>query len=967
MKRYVCLAFSLVAILCISAQVSQLGVPFFCNYTSTDYNGNNRNSDVSVDENGNVFVANFEGLLYYDQASWRIEHLTNLTRPTALYRDSKNVLWVGGYNYFGKVATNANGALYLLSIENKADIRGEVAKIWEEGKELKFILNNDNVYKCNVADNRVTLLGKKAISDSLISLPFNLDVAATQVLTIDNGLKAVATTGRGLFLFDNDDNLLCNITEQNGLCSNNINRLAYNGKGMLWGATENGIFSMSIPSPYTIFGKTEGIHGEVYSICKFAGKTYVGTTSGLYRQNGLFFEHIDMINHLCWTMEELNGQLLIGSEGGLYAISSGGNVRQLNSSDTRALKVVGDVFYTGEGNGCYLNKLSGERYVVCNQPNVIRILTDENKNLWLQTLYGEIWCRKTNQPFFSLFKKDIAKDKFNSLMRATLVEMAGKVIVLDIHDKSPFAYPQFSYTDRDGFTWLTNDEGINLYAWKDGKRYDNYDMLLYPIRNEVIRCMWVDDKTLWFGGKNGVIVIDRLVNDPLSNSTPNLRICSMTVNGENVVWGGFGTQPTNIGSLKNSQNNIAFTFAVDFSMMQGAVLYQYRMDNNEWSKPSVQKHALFNNQSRGRHTFEVKAIDSFGHETNIAAIQFDIQAPFYLKWYMIALYVILLGVLFVLLMRWRTQRLEKEKLRLESIVNERTAEVVKQRDEIVKQKNEIEEKSQRLETALDDLNQAQHELIRQEKLATVGNLTKGLIDRILNPLNYINNFSKLSQSLVKDIETNIEKEKDKIDEEEYEDTMDVLGMLTGNLEKVSEHGQNTTRTLKAMEEMLKDRSGGIAQMELTSVLRQDQEMMITYYAKEIEECRINVRFNIPDSEIQINGNASQLSKTFMSIINNSIYAVVKKSKQDKFDPEVAVSVTTQGKNVVLKFFDNGIGIEDTIIDKIFDPFFTTKTTGEASGVGLYLSKEIIQNHGGDISVKSEKNVCTELTIVLPTL
>jgi hypothetical protein len=81
----------------------------------------------------------------------------------------------------------------------------------------------------------------------------------------------------------------------------------------------------------------------------------------------------------------------------------------------------------------------------------------------------------------------------------------------------------------------------------------------------------------------------------------------------------------------------------------------------------------------------------------------------------------------------------------------------------------------------------------------VGNLTKGLIDRILNPLNYINNFSKLSQALVKDIQINIEKEKDKIDEEEYEDTIDVLGMLTGNLEKVSEHGQNTTRTLKAME------------------------------------------------------------------------------------------------------------------------------------------------------------------------
>ena len=56
-------------------------------------------------------------------------------------------------------------------------------------------------------------------------------------------------------------------------------------------------------------------------------------------------------------------------------------------------------------------------------------------------------------------------------------------------------------------------------------------------------------------------------------------------------------------------------------------------------------------------------------------------------------------------------------------------------------KNEIEEKSLKLEKALKELGQAQDELVRQEKMATVGKLTQGLIDRILNPLNYINNFS----------------------------------------------------------------------------------------------------------------------------------------------------------------------------------------------------------------------------------
>ena len=329
-----------------------------------------------------------------------------------------------------------------------------------------------------------------------------------------------------------------------------------------------------------------------------------------------------------------------------------------------------------------------------------------------------------------------------------------------------------------------------------------------------------------------------------------------------------------------------------------------------------------------------------------------------MRWYMILFYLMLAALLVYVLFRYRMHRLNVEKHRLEAIVQERTTEVVKQKDE-------IEEKSKSLEKALDDLNKAQHKLIRQEKMATVGKLTQGLIDRILNPLNYINNFTKLSEGLVKDIEANIVDDKDKMDSENYEDTMDVLGMLRGNLQKVGEHGQNTTRTLKAMEEMLKDRSGGVVPMDLLPVLRQDKEMLNNYYADDIRKYGIKIEFDIPQTPIPINGNADQLSKTLMSLLGNAVYAVVKKAQREKYQPEVSLSVSIVENiaNIVIR--DNGIGIEPTIINKVFDPFFTTKTTGEAAGVGLYLSHEIVLSHGGTIDVKSEKNIYTEFIITLP--
>ena len=105
----------------------------------------------------------------------------------------------------------------------------------------------------------------------------------------------------------------------------------------------------------------------------------------------------------------------------------------------------------------------------------------------------------------------------------------------------------------------------------------------------------------------------------------------------------------------------------------------------------------------------------------------------------------------------------------------------------------------------------------------------------------------------------------------------------------------------------------------------------------------------------------------MSMIGNSIYAVVKKYRQKQYSPVVRLSLSTdkeQGR-VVLGIYDNGIGIESTIIDKIFDPFCTTKTTAEAVEVGMYLSREIVLNHGGEIDVKSTKEVETQFTITIP--
>ena len=944
---------------------SAQGLPFFRNFTAAEYHANNMNFDTETDENGIVYVANFEGLMYYDHAEWRIIRTPGTTRVTVCYRAEDNQIWVGGYNYFGKIQRKDNGEITLRRIGREDLFRGEVKEIYEENGKLLFVVSNGIIYE--VKNDQVSVykrLDEKSLKMGMLDV-VNIDamergekdIAMNDTVleeSVGNDLTAILRKNSGLIIRNDKTHTSYPLTDANGLCSNNIAYGAYDGNAFLWVSTGKGLFSMQIPSSYSRFTVNEGLSGSVYSIEAFNGKIYVGAEDGLFRQEGMHFVKVTGINHACWDLKKSSRGLLAATADGTYRLSPDGKLTLLTNTTSLVVEEDDKVIYTGEINGIYQIDANGQnRKKVCNLDNVRKFLKDSDGVIWAQSLYGTVWLKKPNEQNFVLYKTGKKTETMS-----TIVPVNGQVQVINADDTKPFPYPLFSYIDEKGVTWLTNNEGKELYRWKDGKRQEDMSRLLFPIHETTIRTMLVQDNQIWIGSDDGLTIIDTGVKEPLMDMPPKLFIRTVTLNNDSVLWGGFGTMPEMLPDLNHSEGNLSFTFSISYTPVVGKTLYRYKLDNGKWSAWSTTTYASFTNLPDGAHAFSVQAQDAMNRQSDIVSIRFNITPPFYKQWYMNLLYLLLMFVVIYALFQLRLRKLEKDKLRLESIIQERTAEVVKQKDE-------IEEKSKRLETALKDLGEAQNELIRQEKMATVGKLTQGLIDRILNPLNYINNFAKLSEGLVKDVKANVEDEKEQMSEDNYEDTMDVLDMLSGNLQKVGEHGQNTTRTLKAMEEMLKDRSGGIISMDLSAVISQNEKMLQEYYKKEIAEHHIKTVFNLPETHLQIDGNAEQLSKTIMCLLGNSIYAVVKKAMNTSYSPEIVLEAKDAGDAVKITVHDNGIGIEDTIINKIFDPFFTTKTTGEAAGVGLYLSREIVQNHGGDISVQSVKNDYTEFTITLP--
>ena len=905
--------------------VSAQGIPYLRNYTAEEYKGHNQNFDVIAAKDGTLYAANFEGLLYYDNAQWRIIHTPGISRITAVFQDSKDRIWTGGYNYFGYLKVDGNGNLQMHPCTANQPFQGEVQWIFEQEGTIYFLASDKEVYAVR-NDSYVWAAGKKSPSSSRKEYFINGDVEITQVEDLEeNGLQALSTNGNGVIFVDAQGRELLRVTEQNGLCSNNVSHMDYNRHGMLWGATDNGIFCIAFPSVYTHFTSYEGLRGEVLSIEKMDGHIYAGTLSGLYRLEGKTFVPVADITHACWQLVKQGNTLLAATSNGVYRISAT-NATQLTKGNTLSILTDGtNNFYSGETDGVFYNQ-NGTPKKISDIEKVVKILRDKQNNMWLQNLYGKLWKHngKTFEPYTKNDKDEIS----------TLVEFNNMLMPIEANSLRPISYPSFSYLDSQGVTWLTNNKGNELYAYKDGAKDAGLSSSVFPLMDFSVRAMLRDGQLLWIGGDKGINIVDREHKEPSNIPKPRLLLRSILLHGDSVLWGGYGPQPLKLDPLPSHERHIMFNYSIDYHNMLLKTQYRTRLNGGRWTAWETSTTEEYSNLSYGKFLFEVQARDAFGHLSDIVSIRFSIDYPFYLRWYMNILYVLVAGLLVYGIIQWRLRRLEKDKHRLERIVQERTSEVV-----------------------------------RLEKMATVGKLTQGLIDRILNPLNYINNFAKLSEGLVKDVKANVEDEQEHMDPENYEDTMDVLDMLKGNLEKVGEHGVNTTRTLKAMEEMLKDRSGGIVPMNLTPILSQDEEMLRTYFKNEIAQYGIDITFNIPSDDIQLNGNGDQLSKTFTNMLGNAVYAVIKKAskQQGAYQPHIGLDVTVDNKQVVLKFTDNGIGIEETIIGKIFDPFFTTKTTGEAAGVGLYLCHEIVQNHNGTITVQSVKDQFTEFTITLPTL
>lgn len=817
-----------------------MGVPFFRNYSAGEYNAHNRNFDVLCDEDGHTFFANFEGLLVYDHVNWKIVHTPDISRVVSLSKDMDGTILFDSINLTGWIESFEGDSIKVAYAPLSGKVRREetVVDRW----------NDIEVYqRLKLGENR------------------------TLLATATDGVIAVDAQGKEIWRVNVDD----------GLCSNSITKLAYDGKGTVWGATDNGVFSISVSEVYTRFTEKEGFRGQISCIEMCGPTLMVGTFQGLFRLQEQRFVQVPEINHACWQMVQ-------GAPGTLYAATSDGLYEYVNGK-VRQLTTRFSLSITALGDGSYL---IGELEQVCRFrpgegvrpigpiPTVTSFLKD-GYGVWALSLAGDYYYMKDGEQEFQPME-------------------SGPISRL------------FEYVDKDGHVWHSSGDGTGLY-------YDDMpeDLRKWvePFAQSKVNTMLVQDGLAW-------------IADNVELVRFNLGQCTSAPIYEPKLY---------IRHFRFSDDDLSLSFSNDKIDPIGETLYSYRLQNDDaWSAWSTQKEYVFANLNFGSYQVVIRSKDAFGQISESEPQEFKRPYPFFVRWYSLLVYLMIFIGLAYLWFLYRTRRMAEEQERLEALVDERTKE----------------------------LRSAQDQLLRQEREAAIGKLTKGLIDRILNPMNYINNFAHLSLGLAKDMEQNLEDEKEHITPDIFDDSQDVMNMIQTNLEKIEQHGTATTRTLKAMEEMLKERSQKLEPADLCQLCQQSADKLKAYYAADITALGIQVETNLPGKPLVRDVVAEQMGKTLLSMLANSVYAIRKKADKGKYSPVIRVTALEEGGRAIIKIYDNGIGIEENIINKVFDPFFTTKPTAEAPGVGLYLSQQAMHDCGGNITVNSVKDEYTEFVISL---
>jgi signal transduction histidine kinase/ligand-binding sensor domain-containing protein len=809
-------------------------------------------------------------------------------------------------------------------------------------------------------------------------------------IRLSDDTYAMGILNQGLFIMDSGGKIISKFSTKNGLIDDSIYSLFLDIAGTLWVGTNNGLSKIEISSPLTRFVSDEHDLGSLLSLNALDDILYIGGSSNvlyLDKSDGKIKKVIGIPNSQIFDLK-VDGNQMLSSNVGIYALKNGSAKLIKGTENFQILRILiskkhsGYVFLSGSfgiqlmkrspsADKTYLYESIGglsqiERYIYTLEE-------DDKGNLWGGTQAGDMfqisWA-KTASGNIDLNNTTVRqfgeKDGIPGLA-GRVSKIAGKIYTSGVngfyfYDNDTDAFVRdtvFSFSDEvadinlDSYALQGDDLGRVLIDFKNQRKLalpnsdGTYSLQDFPINlftGRVISAFYSEPNgVIWLGSDQGLIRIDS--QKAVNTDVPFPVYFNQIIANGDTLNHLVQKQNDSRYEIPFKNNSLRFTYASPFYIQEKLTKYQTFLEgfDQDWGKWEENSFREFSNLPHGKYTFKIRAKNIYNSISDDISYEFIILPPWYATWWAYILYFLGFGLLVFGLVKIQSGRLvaiEKERARQKELEHAR----------------EIEE-------AYQNLKATQEQLLQQEKLASLGQLTAGIAHEIKNPLNFVNNFADVSMELIDDM-------REELANDNIAEALSLSEDIKSNLLKIHLHG---TRADNIVKSMLLHSRGGSGKMEPTDLNAMVQEFSnLAFHGMRATKNPISVeiKLNLDESIGAIPLFTDDFSRVILNLCNNAFDAMrdklgIEENQAKNYTPVLTISTNSQAEGVELIFNDNGPGIPEEIQDKILQPFFTTKKGTEGTGLGLSITHDIIKRHNGSLSINSQLGKGTQFIIFLP--
>ncbi|WP_051633204.1 sensor histidine kinase [Thermonema rossianum] len=771
--------------------------------------------------------------------------------------------------------------------------------------------------------------------------------------------------------------------EAHGLPVNSINFIYQDSRGDFWIGTNNNQLLFYQEDSFLHYGEPEGLaRGEVWSIAEDKqNNIWIGTSGslGLYHYDeeaermvrAESKQVLPFLGRVTAIIPLNDDTLLLGTHYGLweYNVRTGQFINAGGKYGLEGAKQIAHILYEPEastfwiatlGNGLYEKTPDTLRHYDAQSvglpSNFVRYtLKDSKGTLWVCTTYGISalspggeWTHYTRETVHlpNDYVLQAAEDAWGNVWFACLgglLRFDGKQFRTYGTEQGLNSHIVYSVLCVDDKLWIGTQQGANCWQVNERgevvKRRSFQAEDGFSARESNAAAIYRDSRgRIWMGTIQGVHRFDH----PQPFRKPKaawvgiskIYLFLQPVNWTAEEWQGYYTavdsvfaQPVGL-RLPHDQNNLTFVFeALDYAYAH-KIEFSWWMEglDKQWVPWSKRREITYAGLSPGTYTFWLNARTSDGELLLDKPLRysFTIRPPFYSStWFYVLMSLALIGVVFAI-MWWRSERIRRQKQRLEIMIKEAKRDLEEKNKELEEKKKELEEQARYLE----QLN------------ATKDRFFSILAHDIKGPLNSLTAFLDIMSNHL-----------DEMSKEDIQFMSSSLNRSVKNLYQLLENVLSWSRSQMGVIEY------NFEELPLKNIVKENLQLLHMSASNK----GIELRDEVP-SDLVVYADRPSLNTIIRNLLSNAI-------KFTGEGGEVTVGASVNGHKAVVFVRDTGVGMPKEIQERLFkvDKRVSTKGTANetGTGLGLILVKEFVERNGGEIWVESQVDVGTTFYFTLP--